>query len=133
MKLATHIGYDVYNLEASIQFYTEILGAKLDFKNDKRKSASLLLGHGEVNLFEREGFGGYHQSILRSMHIGFQAESIEQVDAIYQRASKDKKTVFHAPYKRFDGDYTFFIQDPDGMQLEIYCGDHHLDREAANE
>lgn len=129
MNLSTHIGYDVYDLEASIDFYTNILGAKLDFINEKRKSASLLLGNGEVNLFERENFAGYHQSILKSMHIGFQANSKEEIIEIFKRAQKEKKTVFNAPYERFDGDFTFFIQDPDGMQLEIYYGCHHKERE----
>ncbi len=133
MKLHTHIGHDVYSLEESIQFYKEVLGAEIDFVNKKRRSASLILGNGEINLFEKKDFGGYHQSILKSIHIGFQYNSKEEIDEIYQRALRNKTTVFDRPYERFDGDYTFFIQDPDGMQLEVYYGDHDLDRGESDE
>ena len=128
MKLATHIGYDVYDLEESISFYTEIMGAKVDFINKQRKSASLLMGRGEVNLFERKDFAGYHKSILKSLHIGFQVEEQSIIDEIYKRAKKDKSILCERPSLRFDGDYTLFIQDRDGMQLEVYYGTHHLER-----
>lgn len=128
MGLSTHIGYDVYNLEKTITFYQEILGAKLEFKNEKRRSASLTVGGCEVNLFEIPAFGGYHSSIIKSMHIGFQCSDRSTIDAIYQRAAKSRSTVFDEPTDRWDGDYTFFIQDPNGMQLEIYFGTHHLER-----
>jgi len=130
MKLKTHIGYDVYNLDQTINFYVETMGASLAFKNDLKKTASLIIGGCEVNIFQVKEFGGYHSSLIKSMHIGFQCLDKNDVDEIYKRALKNKTTVFSKPYERFDGDYTFFIQDPDGMQLEVYYGDHDFEKGA---
>ncbi len=128
MKPKTHIGYEVSQLEESIRFYTDILSAEIEFKNELRRCASIDVGGCEINLFERENFGGYHRSILRAMHVGFQCATRAAVDEVRFRAKAANFTIIAEPYERYDGDYSLLIEDPDGMQVEVFCGTHALER-----
>jgi len=123
-----HIGYNVSNLKVSIDFYAEVFGAETEFIDHDRNSACLRVYGQEVNLFEIKDFSGYHASLLKALHLGFQVASEAQVNEAYQRAGPMSRGVLKKPYFRFDGDYTLFVHDPDGMPIEVFFGTHHLAR-----
>ena len=129
MNPKTHLGYEVSDIHETIEFYQQVLGASIEFINVKKRSASLKVNGCEINLFERIAFGGYHKSLLRSLHIGFQLSSKKEVDVTYKKALVKEANPIGKPFKREDGDYSLFLQDPDGMQVEVFYGTHAAERE----
>lgn len=124
MQLSPHIGMDVSNIPEMILFCQEVLQAELVSKSSHVKFAVMKRGDLEINLFELGDFEGYKRESLKRLHLGFQVESEEEVDDFYARAKKGSYKILFSPYKRDDGDYTVFIEAPNGMAFEFYHGTH---------
>ena len=119
-----HVGIDVIDLNQSISFYKNCIEMNLISRNNKHRNAVFSKYNTEINLFEKDNFKGYNKDFLNRFHIGIQVSHKKDVNRLYQKCLDYKASIVKSPYTRFDGDYTFFIQDPNHMNIEIFYGDH---------
>ena len=127
MYLRPHVGLKVKSLEKSIDFYRYIFQAEVDLFNESMRFATMVIKTFEFNLFEKKGTA----SLLapKAFHLGIRVDSKNEVDAVYERGETMGAKILAEPYERFDGDYTFFLKDPDGLPLEVFYGDHEQMRQ----
>ena len=119
-----HFGIDVICLNKSVDFYANGLGMTLVLINHQHKTAVLTKYSTEINLFESPGFQGYKSQALGRLHVGIHVDSKFDVDKTYKICLQNKARIIKAPYIRFDGDYTFFMKDPNNFNIEVFYGAH---------
>ena len=113
-RLIDHIGFHVSDLEASKTFYFAILDA-LGKSDD--------FGSDEDCFYFDELYIGASRPPTNSLHIAFQANSIEQVQAFFEAGlkaggrdnGKPGYREYHSAY------YAAFLLDPDGNNIEAVC------------
>jgi len=133
-----HTGVSVTDLERSISFYRDLLGLRLVWRLDHRKSDLLAqvlgLSHVDVSYAMLEGWGGrlelfqYHSPQGRPnppdrpvcdigiTHVSFKVEGIEE---IYERLVRFGVR-FHSPPKEIrEGVKVTYMRDPDGIVVEL--------------
>lgn len=120
MKIFNHVQIKVKDLKRSRKFYDEIMGI-LGYSvvleiND------ILIGYGtnvhdmfEIKQFDKDA------PLTQSVHLAFNAQNKESVDAFYQKALKhggicNGKPGFRPEYE--NGYYASFVIDPDGHNIE---------------
>jgi catechol 2,3-dioxygenase-like lactoylglutathione lyase family enzyme len=56
-------------------------------------------------------------------HLAFEVESRDDVDAAYERCLSRGARIHFPPEEDRDeeGCYAFFVFDPDGMRIEVFC------------
>jgi glyoxylase I family protein len=123
----SHLGLSVSNLERSISFYCDVLGATLarepydgDSPAFSGRMALVLIGSVVLDLFEHSGNGGkqFDPSCTGLDHLAFVAQSSEEL----QRWASwlDAHDVRHSEFRDAQGVGTMFdFADPDGIQLEF--------------
>lgn len=127
MSHKAHVGLDCSNLERSVAFFRDC-GFAVGFVDEDRRNACLETEAFEVNLFERPAFPGYVAlSQLRCLHLGFQVRTERELAEVHAKLSPLYPA--QQPYTRIDGDTCFFVQGPDGLRVEFFCGTHHIMRE----
>jgi lactoylglutathione lyase len=113
-----HYALSVRNVEASIDFYTRILGlTEIQRPDFDFRGAWLDLGHGlSLHLIEDISMAFVSQSNSRALHFAFGVEDIYAFKLLLINAhiliAKDIKP-------RPDGALQFFIVDVDGYYIEI--------------
>lgn len=112
-----HVALNVRNLEACVEFYTRVVGMKLEWQPDGN-NAYLTSGidnlalHQTTNVLEKKG--------QRLDHIGFILGTPQAVDAWYQFVCQQETKKTPAPPKiHRDGAKSFYCQDPDGNKVQF--------------
>jgi lactoylglutathione lyase len=116
MKLSW-VTLTVKDIEASIRFYTEVVGLTVDSRRPAGPQVELaFLGDGEtkVELVCNQAISKFDMG--QNISLGFEVDSVDET----MTAFKAKGIAIHsgpfqpAPYIRF-----FFITDPDGLKIQL--------------
>jgi catechol 2,3-dioxygenase-like lactoylglutathione lyase family enzyme len=140
-KSVHHIDLAVSDVERSLAFYLDLLGP-LGWKVTRRyptyrgTEEVIYLGTGESydtvgnaagpdagGIGLRPADGGAHQYYgVGIEHIAFEAETPDQVDDAYARATSFGAKIHFPPEEDRDepGYYAFFAFDPDGIRVEVF-------------
>ena len=113
-RLIDHIGVRVSNLEKSKAFYLAVLDAL--GKHDA-------FGSDDSCFYFDEFYVAEGDSPITNLHLAFQAESIDQVQAFYDAGlaagGRDNGAPGYRDYH--DAYYAAFLLDPDGNNIEAIC------------
>ena len=114
-----HITIRVNRIDASKEFYGEILGFEL-VKTMGESMAVYDVGNGDsLVIVEAETSYDPTSRDFRVDHIGFYLESAAQVDELADYFRKHEVTVISGPANRKKGRF-LFIADPDGNMIEFF-------------
>jgi catechol 2,3-dioxygenase-like lactoylglutathione lyase family enzyme len=72
----------------------------------------------------RPADGGTHRYYGVGLeHLAFEVDTSEEVDAAYERCSRRGDRIHYPPEEDSDipGYYAFFVFDPDGLRIEVFC------------
>ncbi len=105
----SHVGLKVDALEASLEFYRNILG--LDGRANQRGVAHIPSGPDNIVLHEK-GLG------LSGFHFGFRADSSSKVDE-WQAWFRDRNMIVYDDVTE-EKYRSIKIKDPDGYLIEIF-------------
>ncbi len=111
-----HVALFLENFEACEQFYTELMGMKLEWRPDPD---NLYLTSGNDNLALHRANNVDMSGFQRLDHIGFIIESPEQVQAWYDYLLAHGVKMKTAPRQHRDGAHSFYCFDPDGNTVQI--------------
>src|SRR5690606_21377015 len=115
-----HLALFVERFEEAIQFYTELLGMRIEWHPD---ADNIYLTSGNDNLALHRFFGSERQPQQQRLdHIGFIADSAELVDEWHAFLLANDVQMKSAPKTHRDGARSFYCLDPDGTALQII---HH--------
>jgi glyoxylase I family protein len=126
-----HVDLAVADVDASLAFYRELLGP-LGLAEEVRYPT--YRGTEDVVYFvdarDRRGIGlrqadgGAHTYYDVGLeHLAFEVESRGEVDAAHERCRARGDRIHFPPEEDNDEDgyYAFFVFDPDGMRIEVFC------------
>jgi len=124
-----HVDLCVSNVERSRAFYLEVLGPlglaeDVLFRSYRGTEEIVYLRFGEQNLGLRPADGGAHEYYGVGLeHLAFEVERREQVDEAYERCVALGAEIHFPPEEDADLDdyYAFFVFDPDGVRIEVFC------------
>jgi catechol 2,3-dioxygenase-like lactoylglutathione lyase family enzyme len=113
-----HVSVNARNLEQSIAFYVELLGAeRLPTPNFGVPVQWLALGRTQLHLFERDVEPTSHH------HFGVTVDDLEPVYRAAERLDAFERLAFNHHLVELPGDVVqLYVRDPAGNLLEI---DHH--------
>jgi catechol 2,3-dioxygenase-like lactoylglutathione lyase family enzyme len=126
-----HVDLAVADVEASLGFYRDLL-EPLGLAEEVRyptyrgtEDVVYLVAPGDRRgLGLRQADGGSHTYYgVGVEHLAFEADSRDDVDAAYKRCLARGARIHFAPEEDRDetGFYAFFVFDPDGMRIEVFC------------
>ncbi|MCX7796301.1 MAG: VOC family protein [bacterium] len=116
-----HIAYRVTNLEESLKFYCDVLGFKEAFRlyNDQGELWIVYLkisGNNFIELFPYKG----------ELEMGYDNRSfqhlcllVDNIDETLKELSSRGLEIQGKPNKGKDGNYQYWITDPDGNRIEL--------------
>ena len=124
IKGINHFGLSVADLEASIRFYTDVLG--LETSERREKDAFFEVGgHDVLALIQYPGgperFDEEARPVRRGKaftHFGLQAESVAAVFDFQEHLKSAGVQIVKEAYERWDGASVYFL-DPNGYTLEF--------------
>ncbi len=123
-----HLGIPVSDIARSKAFYEAALkplgmGVTVEFGPDKTEGGGTAIGFGEkgeAGLF----WVGDNDKVGTGLHVAFDAESREQVDAFYKAAiaAGGRDNGKPGPRPHYGPNYyAAFVFDPDGANIEAVC------------
>ena len=126
-----HVDLAVGDVERSLAFYLGLLGPlgwfedmryptyrgteEVVYLTDPRSGSMLGL---------RRADGGAHRYYEVGIeHLAFEVDSPDEVDEAHSRCLADGARIHFPPEedRDVDGYYAFFVFDPDGMRIEVFC------------
>jgi len=124
----SHIGIPVTDIGRSRKFYEAALGplgmgVTMEVGPDKTDRGGTAIGFGakgDSGLF----WIGDHEKVGEGVHVAFEADSREQVQAFYDAALKagGKDNGAPGPRPHYGPNYyAAFVLDPDGANIEAVC------------
>ena len=113
-----HVSVNALDLQESVDFYTELLGAEpLPTPNFGLNVAWLALGRTQLHLFERDLQPTSHH------HLGITVDDLEPVYRVAERRGAFDRDAFRNHLVELPGDVVqLYLRDPAGNLVEI---DHH--------
>ena len=112
-----HVALFVKNLEACVQFYTELLNMKIEWQPD---ADNFYLTSGHDNLALHRAPAIFQANKYQKLdHIGFIINEIEQVDVWYEFFNQHNIPMKTAPRTHRDGARSFYCLDPDGNTVQM--------------
>jgi glyoxylase I family protein len=124
-----HVDLCVSDVGRSLAFYLELLGPlgleeDIRFPSYRGTEEIVYLRFGEQDLGLRPADGGEHSYYgVGIEHMAFEVETREEVDAAYARCLATRARIHFPPEEDSDiaDYYAFFVFDPDGMRVEVFC------------
>ena len=110
-----HVALFVKELEIAVNFYTNIVGMKMEWQPDADNV--YLTNVGDVFALHRVDY--MPQAMQRLDHIGFVLKTANDVDAWYAYFVENKVKITEAPKTHRDGARGFYCLDPVGHLLEF--------------
>ena len=110
-----HIALFIKELETAVDFYTHVMGMKIEWQPDADNV--YLTNDGDVFALHRVDY--LPQGQQRLDHIGFVLKTPEDVDAWYLHMMQHNVKVTEAPKTHRDGARGFYCLDPVGNFLEF--------------
>lgn len=110
-----HAALFVEQLEACVDFYTNLLGMQIEWQPDP-DNVYLTSGNDNLALHRRHGPVGPGQ---RLDHVGFIIDRMDDVDRWFSRFEEAGVTLRSAPKTHRDGARSFYCEDPDGTVVQI--------------
>lgn len=112
-----HIALFVHEFEACEQFYTQLLGMKVEWRPD---SDNLYLCSGNDNLALHRAAAEADMSGKQHLdHMGFILRTAEDVDDWHAFFVENKVTIRQGPKTHRDGARSFYCDDPDGNLVQL--------------
>ena len=112
-----HIAIKVQKFEECLDFYTNILGMKIDWKPDDE---NVYLTNGQDNLalhFDQNIRGNNNQNKLD--HFGIMLRDKDEVDKWYELIKSKNIKIFKDIKDHRDGSRSFYCYDPDDNIIQI--------------
>ncbi len=110
-----HAALFVERLEACVEFYTTLLGMRVEWQPDP-DNVYLTSGNDNLALHRRTGAAGAGQ---RLDHIGFIIDRMGDVDRWHARLKEAGVTLRSDPRTHRDGARSFYCEDPDGTVVQL--------------
>lgn len=111
-----HVALFVTNFDASIHFYTELLGLKIVWQPD---ADNFYLSSGTDNLALHRAPANFTPGEQRLDHIGFFLNERADVDSWYEYLRHQHVDIKAAPKDHRDGTRSFYCADPDGNVVQL--------------
>lgn len=124
-----HIDLTVADVDRSLEFYFAVLGP-LGLKEEARfpsyrgTEEVVYVTFGDEWFGLRPADGGEHRYYEVGVeHIAFQVDTRDEVEAAHQRCLDMNANIHFPPEedKDVEGYYAFFVFDPDGIRIEVFC------------
>ena len=112
-----HVALHIKNLEACVEFYTKLLGLKIDWQPDPD---NYYLTSGNDNFALHRAPEGFEPGKYQHLdHLGFFLQAKEDVDVWHEYMIENKVTIKAAPKDHRDGTRSFYCADPDGNVVQL--------------
>jgi catechol 2,3-dioxygenase-like lactoylglutathione lyase family enzyme len=112
-----HIALNVRNVQKSVEFYSSVLGMKLEWMPDEDNA---YLTSGQDNLALHKLPPGIEPGKIQSLHhIGFVVRRPENVDEWAERLRSRGLSLAQEPKTHRDGARSFYFYDPDGLLIQL--------------
>ena len=112
-----HVALNVRDVQKSLQFYSNVLGMKLEWMLDEENA---YLTSGEDNLaLHKLPAGTGRGSVQTVHHIGFVVRRPEDVDQWAERVRTHGIPLAQEPKTHRDGARSFYFHDPDGLLIQL--------------
>ncbi|MEC9206244.1 MAG: VOC family protein [Pseudomonadota bacterium] len=112
-----HIAIKVKNFEKCLNFYTNILEMKIDWKPDA-ENAYLTNGQDNLALHLDKNLNE-NSNQNRLDHFGIMLNSKEEVDNWYKHIKSNNIKIFKDVHDHRDGSRSFYCYDPDDNIIQI--------------
>jgi catechol 2,3-dioxygenase-like lactoylglutathione lyase family enzyme len=112
-----HVALNVRDVQKSVQFYSGVLGMKLEWMPDP-ENAYLTSGHD--NLALHKVLAGTEPGTNQLVHhIGVVVRNPEDVDKWAERLRNLGVSLAQEPKTHRDGARSFYFRDPDGLLIQL--------------
>ncbi len=112
-----HVALNVRDVQKSIEFYSNILGMKLEWMPDP-ENAYLTSGQDNLALHKLPaGIKPGNNQLVH--HIGIVVRRLEDVDKWAERLRTHGVSLVQEPKTHRDGARSFYFHDPDGLLIQL--------------
>lgn len=112
-----HLALLVKNLEACVDFYTNLLGMKIVWQPD---NDNVYLSSGQDNLALHRAEANVERAKQQALdHFGFFLKTPEDVDAWHDYLRENHVVIKAAPKNHRDGTRSFYCADPEGNVVQM--------------
>lgn len=122
-KWINHVVFNVNDLDASVKFYTEVVGMKLIRRFDDRKMAFVSFGgsHHDIGLFQVRGTPEHDRQWHGFNHLAMQYEGGPEIlDELHQRLIDKGAKIDNLEGHNAGRHKSVYFFDPDGNRMEFY-------------
>ena len=116
----SHSGFYVKDLDRTLEFYTKLLGAKLEWRNDKSENPLMKLYIGDFGLSIIKWPKDMKQfEIPHAIHWAYRVDPAQAEETVEYIRSQGIKIEGPVGHKREIGILNWFFLDPDNYRVEI--------------
>jgi len=112
-----HLALNVYDLTASVDFYTRLLGMAIEWQPD---DDNVYLTSGNDNLALHRVSNNVDQNSAQSLdHLGFIIDTADDVNHWFDFLQQEKVEMLTQVKNHRDGARSFYCKDPEGNVVQI--------------